>query len=510
MEIEEGYCATSAANKDYYYIGMCLFMHRVNRTNRLFSEMPDDPDMLDDVMCGHYSRKGLLCGECYDGFGPAVYSIDLRCANCSGSSLALGVFLYTFIELVPLTVFFVCMLFFRLSITSGPMLGYFLFCQGFTYLMDITTITTYISTNVSPFLLSLFHMCTILCRFWTMHWIFKSVIPPFCISEKLTGIHLKMLAFVSVSYPMFLVFITFILFELHAKNYRPVHTIWKPFRLILKKVNIKTVTSDAVIHTFASFIFLSHLSVLNTFLTLCTKISTYKHDGGLYRNTVFGDPTVEWFSNEHKIFLVIAVVPLTFLTILPSTLLTLYTTRTYRYISSFLSARKRLAITAFVEALHSVFKDGLNGTRDYRALAGLTPVFIIVYGVFMEALLFAGYVQDQDIITAVIVMFAAIVVSYARPCKSTIANASLSFHCFLFGVMALGSHLWSSELNVVGTKVLELLFILIVLTSHLFVCLWVGYRVVLSVKVPFGRTLTLLKEKAALLFKNQSRYQELT
>ena len=381
VEIQEGYCAQSAGYKDNYYIGQCLFMHTVNNTNRLFSEMPGDPETLDDVMCGPYNRKGLLCGERFDGFGPAVYSLVLKCANCSEGLPKFGIFLYTVIELVPLTIFFVVMLFFRLSITSGPLLGYLLFCQAITYTMDGTFITTYISTNVSSFSLCLFRVSTMLCRFWTMHWIFKSVIPPFCISEKLTGIHIKMLAFVPVTYPILLVVITFILFELHAKNYRLIHTIWKPFRLILKKVNIKAVTGDAVVHTFASFIFLSHISVLSTFLTLCTSIATYRQDGSLYKKTVFGDPTVEWLNKTHITSVLIAAIPLTFLTIMPSTLLVLYTTRTYRYISQFLSPRKRLAITAFVEAIHSCFKDGLNGTRDYRALAGLTPVFFILYGI---------------------------------------------------------------------------------------------------------------------------------
>ena len=51
--IEEGYCATSTGYKDHYYIGECPFRHTVNDTNRMFSEMPDDPELLDDVMCGH-------------------------------------------------------------------------------------------------------------------------------------------------------------------------------------------------------------------------------------------------------------------------------------------------------------------------------------------------------------------------------------------------------------------------------------------------------------------------
>ena len=64
VEIEDGQCATSAGEGDQYYTGGCPFRHTVNNTsNRIYSEMPADPDLLDDVMCGPYNRKGLLCGR---------------------------------------------------------------------------------------------------------------------------------------------------------------------------------------------------------------------------------------------------------------------------------------------------------------------------------------------------------------------------------------------------------------------------------------------------------------
>ena len=141
--IEEGYCATSTGYKDHYYIGKCPFRHTVNDTNRIFSEMPDDPELLDDVMCGHYNRRGLLCGECYDGFGPAVYSIDLRCANCSHLSTTFAVFSYLSLELVPITLIFLGMLLFHIDITSGPLLGYIIFCQAIALIAEGTYITTY-------------------------------------------------------------------------------------------------------------------------------------------------------------------------------------------------------------------------------------------------------------------------------------------------------------------------------------------------------------------------------
>ena len=36
VEIEQGYCATSAGNEDHYYIGMCLFMHSQQHQQTVF------------------------------------------------------------------------------------------------------------------------------------------------------------------------------------------------------------------------------------------------------------------------------------------------------------------------------------------------------------------------------------------------------------------------------------------------------------------------------------------
>ena len=96
----------------------------------------------------------------------------------------------------------------------------------------------------------------VLCQFWTMHWILRPIIPPFCISENLTGIHIQLLSLVSVTYPIVLVFLTCLLMELHSRNNRLVCVLWKPFSFVLKKCKIGAATSDSVVHAFATFIFL--------------------------------------------------------------------------------------------------------------------------------------------------------------------------------------------------------------------------------------------------------------
>ena len=131
-EIADGYCATSTEHEGVYYAGSCPFIHIENNTDRLFSELPSDPDLLNDTMCGPYNRKGLLCGRCIDGYGPAVYSLDMKCANCSKLSTGYAISVYLLLEFIPITLFYMGIVIFLLNITAGP-LGYVIFCQVYVY-----------------------------------------------------------------------------------------------------------------------------------------------------------------------------------------------------------------------------------------------------------------------------------------------------------------------------------------------------------------------------------------
>ena len=135
-----------------------------------------------------------------------------------------------------------------------------------------------------------------------------------------------------------------------------------------------------IIYAFATFTFLS-----STILALNVCILTIYHP--LYNRSInpnitntntkvlYIDPSVVLFSHEHILYLMIAVVPCILLVLIPALLLCVYPTRIYRRLSQLISTRKQLAITAFAEALHNCFKDGLNGTQDYRALAGLVILY---------------------------------------------------------------------------------------------------------------------------------------
>ena len=475
IEIQNGVCATFSREKGQYYGGRCPFQHFANKTNRMYSEMPSDPDMLDDAMCGPYNRKGFMCGECIDGYGPPVYSYTLKCADCSNMSPGYAIILFLFLELIPGTFFFICLVLFRLNVTFGPLLGYVLFCQVYAYTVQHNVyVYELMLTDLSRPLRLLLNFSLILSEFWNLRF-FKPIIPPFCISDKLSGVHVQMLDFVPATYPIVLIIMTCILMELHARNYRMVHILWKPFSIILNKTNITTgVTSDAVIHTFATIVLLSAFTVLyNNYIILRKSHVFQSSDCGVYRSIMFFDPTVTWLGPKHLLYIVLALIPFVLLLIIPFLLLCLYPTRLYRYISTFLSARKRLAITAFAEALHSCFKDGLNGTRDYRAFPG---VFLLGGVVGPLAVGEVTKHLGAEIGMGFTLSLLALLLAHVRPCKSDTANLSLSYHVLVAGILSISRFLWKSD--ILSSKFpLELLLILVPAVSHFLIILWAVYRV---------------------------------
>ena len=181
--------------------------------------------------------------------------------------------------------------------------------------------------------------------------------------------------------------------------------------------------------------------------------------------------------------------------------------------------RKQLAITAFAEALHNCFKDGLNGTRDYRALAGLIvlglPVGYCLTYITRETLALPTGLSKESI-SGYTVFAVSFVLSYVRPCKSTLANFSLSYHTFMFGVLLFGRSYWHYDLSV-KTEALEIALIVIPLLSHIFVFFWMVYIMCRYVEINIYlsqinlclRNTFLCVCRQCFSWRNRNVYQEL-
>ena len=475
VEIEDRTCATYAGEGSRYFIGYCPLRHTVNNTDSVHSEMPRDPALLDDFMCGHYNRRGVLCGRCIAGYGPTGHVLDLTCANCLGLPEHYAVTLYLVLQLIPVTVFFICVTIFNINITSGPLLGYIVFSQIFLVVLKQNLfLYEYMQTHVSMHLQVIFKFSVAIYQILSLDYVLP-VIPPFCVSQRLSELQVQLLRFLPATFPILLVIVIFVLMELHARNCRVIHTLWKPFSIILDKAAITGVTNNSVIHAFASFIFLAGSYVFTTFTNLFQDVNIYREDGNRYKHSLLLDPTMELFGYHHIQFIMVSIVPLFIFTLLPSLLYVIYPTRIYEYFSRSISARKRLAITAFTEAVQSCFKDGLNGTRDYRALPGLIPVFVLICLVSNE-MLTTGFGWSTAVGTAFNAMLTGCVLLYLQPFKQAIGNISTGLHCMLLSILCLIQRWWTYESE--STETLVLALVMIYLLPHVLVCTWAGYMLV--------------------------------
>ena len=519
--IGNGVCITSAVEKGSYYFGECplTLKNWGNNTDRFLSELPRDPDMLNVTMCGPYNREGLLCGKCIDGYGLPAYPLDFKCVNCSRFPKGVSILLYLMIVFVPTTLLFVCVVGLRLKITSGPLLGYFLFCQLYlrhTYNKNqhgFDLITIYSSDTTMKVL---FQVSQAVSELWAL--LFPNLlIPSFCISEQLKSVHIQLLTLVPIIYIVLLGITTCTLMELHARKYRVLNILWKPFRLLLIKFKITLSYGDSIIHGFATLIFLSSTTLIFNVAMLTVYTHVYFSNGhviNINNTLLYIDLSVVYYSHEHILYLMIAMVPCIFLVFIPALLLCVYPTRIYRRLSQLISTRKQLAITAFAEALHNCFKDGLNGTRDYRALAGLIilglPVGSLLSYIAWKPAFGTGYSRScvtdyysRSCVTGILLFALSLVVSYVKPCKSTLANLSLSYHTFMFGVFE-----FALDVLPLRPRDQKLTLLIIPLLSHVLVLAWIAFIVCrYIISQDCSRKTWSVLVNASKVWRNHNSYQ---
>ena len=205
-------------------------------------------------MCGPLNRKGLVCSECADGFGPSVTSFGYKCVNCTEAWY--GVPLFLFLEFVPITVFYLIILVFQIS---APMPCFIMYAQITTiYLNLIGTSEGLIRNNIfaNDGLLR-----TDMKIIHTLYGIFNLdffclLFPPLCISTRLKSIYVAFFGYIiSGLYPILLIFLTWICVELHGCNFRRLVWLWKPFHRCFVRLQRGWDTKNDIIDVFTTFFF---------------------------------------------------------------------------------------------------------------------------------------------------------------------------------------------------------------------------------------------------------------
>ena len=422
-----GYCMTHNESTDVTVVGSCPYNSHKTDYRELYVKLPQNVSHLNEFMCGGLNRTGPLCSQCKEGLGIPVFSYTFGCLPCL-ESLS-GWLLYIFLAVFPTTIFFLIVIIFQVRVTSAPLNAFIFVCQ---FLSNGVNSMPYDFYGRSTFMYYLMFVLTTVFGFWNLDF-FRYVLPPFCISDKLTPIQVLALEYMVAFYPLLLIVTTYVCVELQARDCRIIVWLWRPFSRCLAFVLRGRKISFSFVHAFSSFLLLSYSKILFVSFQLLSAISFNNPSGKRVGPTVlFYDASIEYFGMEHLPFALLAVFALCAFVFLPALVLLLYPTRAFQ--RSLGCCRVRwLALRAFADTFNGYYKNGTEGTRDYRYFAGLYLILRVVL-----QLLILGFLGPYYWLLVVICCgVASTVFAILRPYKDNNVNVwdSVLFALLTYGLM---------------------------------------------------------------------------
>ena len=423
-----GHCATYNNDTKLVSILNCPYFQPIgyNFTTTGLILLPRNLSQLNDYMCGPLNRKGLVCSECADGFGPSATPFGYRCVNCTNTWY--GVPLFLFLEIVPITVFYLIVLVFQISVTSAPMPCFIISSQ-----FIIATFDSFMMQDDQRQLVITDHwdlrldMKIVLSLYQIFNLDFcQNFLPPFCVSNKQKFIHMAFIGYISAFYPILLICVTWVCVELHGRNFRPLVWLWRPFHRCFVRLRRGWDTKSDIIDAFTTFFFLTYSKILcQTPLLISSKpIRNIEPSGKSFLTYVsVVDHSVDYGSLYHLSFVIPGVLISLIFNILPPLLLILYPIRIFRSCLSKCHLNS-IVLHTFLDKVYACYRNGLDGGRDMRIFSGLY-FFLILTAYFTVLLTCAmnSYLSVSWWFTiGIVLFFTLLAVIIAKPYRKTYMN----------------------------------------------------------------------------------------
>ena len=248
-----GSCATFDEDRGVLSLFSCSdFQPNVSISESI--KLPRNVSHLNDIVCGLLNRNGLVCSECADGFGPSITSLGYRCIKCTDTWYRVPLFLFP--EFVPVTVFYLIVLVFQIRITLAPM-PCFIMCTQ----LAVICLKSFPFAFADTWKLKLdVKVMVTLYGLFILNFSHNNILPPYCVSSKLKPIHLGLINYISVFYPILLIFLTWVCVELHGRNFRPLVWLWRPFHRCFVQLRRGWDTKSDIIDVFITFSFFLMIS----------------------------------------------------------------------------------------------------------------------------------------------------------------------------------------------------------------------------------------------------------
>ena len=360
----KNFCIVLSEDHNTTLIGTCPY----STGGKLPKNISDVKDFGD--LCFPLHRRGQLCGACEENYTLPVYSYYLGCVKCEDYKYGWVKFIAA--AFLPLTVFYILVIAFRISGTSSTLNGYVLVSQIIGAPSVIREIYSYNQSSmyyyVSSFSQLGINVGIAIYAIWNLDF-FRSFYKPVCLSPDLKYQHVLLLDYAVAVYPLLLIFITFICVKLHD-NFAIVVWLWMPFHKCLVRFRKQWNIRSYLINALATFIILSYVKILNVSFQFLISSLLYNIEGHLISKSYwYYDGRVDMTSREYLPYLILALLMLLIFNVFPLVLLTIYPFKFFqRFLNCLPCTKYKLALRLFMDTFNGCYK---NNEHDYRLFAAL-------------------------------------------------------------------------------------------------------------------------------------------
>ena len=496
-----GYCATFNDETKVLSVSECPYLQSddynfISLGSNLYIILPRNLSQLNDYMCGPLNRKGLVCGQCADGFGPSITSFGYKCVNCTDAWYRVPLFLL--LEFAPITVLYLIVLVFQISVTSPPMPCFIMYAQLVVAAMNLDynkPLQHTLFNKQWDFRLDMKIIIT-LYGISNLDFFRYNILPPFCLSSRLDAIDMAaILGYVSAFYPIILIILTWLCVELHGRNFKLLVLMWRPFHKCFTRFRRKWTTKNDLIDVFITFFLLSYNKFLfqvlqffnNHFATTINESGQEHHEYSLLG--------IDAKTVHCLLFHIMAVFTSVIFNVLPLLLLFFYPSRMLRSCLSKLHLNF-IAVDTFTDKVYGCYRNGLEGGRDMRRFASLYFFLRVAVALLSYLSHFISREISHYYFVGTLLFVTTLLVALAKPYKKVYMTTLDVLFLFIFTVICYTLALESPGI-LLATRVLlavPLVMLILYVTATLFYIQFQGHKASFPSKFSWQNCSTCFKK----------------
>ena len=350
-------CLTHDHSTEQSVVGYCPYSCVMN-FHEPFHVLPVTNTSFNDS-CTVWKREGPLCST---GYGIPMYTYyDLKCVECPHFQLR-RLLQFLAVSLLPPTIFFILVTVFHLRVLHPPWNIFVLAAQ--IYSSPLVMKSSINMKQFSQYQGVIVEITATIFSPWNLDF-FKAVYTPECISPGINTLQSSIIDGMIGLYPLMMLILLYTLVTLRDRGFRVALIIDRVFSRFRSSLNLKS----SLIDTFATFYLLSYMKIGFAGLFILAGTRVWNSDG-TYMLVVYADPSIPYFGHSHIGYAIASILLEMFVVVLPTLLLLFYPFRWFQTLLNRYNLRS-LALSAFVDAFQGCYKDGTNGSRDYRFFAAI-------------------------------------------------------------------------------------------------------------------------------------------